>query len=506
MSSSVAQPEPLPASGPDLTSTEDEAIGTTSGTLRELLRVAIPLIISQGSVSLMNIVDRMMLTKLSVEAVAASISAAMFHWTALGFPLGVAIYVNTFVAQYEGARRKDRVAASMWQGIWLAIGFGFLLILSQPLISWGLRSLGHEPEVTRLEVQYFSVLCWGSGPMLLSTTLSAFFSGRGHNSVVMGVNLVVSVLNAIMAYAMIFGELGCPQLGIRGAGLASVLASMIACVIFGAMIYRTSLRDGYDFRSQLRIDWELIRRMLRFGLPNGFQLLMDIAAWLMFTLIVGEFGTIDLAATTIAFNLNQLSFVPMLGLGTAVLTLVGRRIGEKRPKLAARTTWNACLLAEAYMLVFVVIYLAFPQTLLDFYATKSETLAEGHVSFDAVRPVVTTLLQFVAAYSIFDALAIVFGNAIRGAGDTRFSLIYTFCCGWFVMVVPCYFVQANIPWVKEHLASPLWLCWTAATLNIFVLGMGLMARFIGGRWQRMSVIEPRIDETLSGEPTVGLQT
>jgi MATE family multidrug resistance protein len=345
------------------------------------------------------------------------------------------------------------------------------------------QRLGHAPEVTKLEIEYFSVLCWGSAPMLLTATLSAFFSGRGQNSVVMWVDLAVSILNGVLAYVLIFGKGPIPAMGIRGAALATVIANIAACVAFAYMIHRTNKREKYPFRAQMRLDRELIRRMLRFGLPNGIQLLVDIGAYLLFVLVVGGLGTVELAATNLTFNLNSLAFIPMLGMGTAVLTIVGRRIGEGRPDLAAKSVWRALAVAEGYILIFIAIYIFLPDLLLRPYeAWSPHASSADHPDFSQVKPVVISLLYFVSAYCFFDAMAIVFGNAIRGAGDTRFSLIFTACTGWFLMVIPSMIASRTM-------AQPLWACWWATTLNITVLGMGLFLRFLGGKWRSMTVIE-----------------
>ncbi|MBX3441846.1 MAG: MATE family efflux transporter [Planctomyces sp.] len=495
--SSTASPRKPPgrsrADGP-----ADESPGAPPGSVAELLQVAIPLIVSSGSLSLMHVVDRIFLTWLSVDALAAAMPAGMFHWTALAFPYGVAIYTNTFVAQYHGAGRRDRVAASLWQGIWLALAFGLALMIGAPFLSRLFSVLEHTPEVVRLESEYFAILCLGSAPMLLSATLSTFFSGRGQNSTLMWVNLFSSLVNIGLDYVLIFGFGPFPKMGIRGAALATVIANVAACAAFAYMIRRTNRRERYPFRAEQRLDAGLLRRMLRFGLPNGVQFLVDIGAYLLLVLVIGRLGTVPLAATNLAFNLNSLAFIPMMGLGTAVLTIVGRRIGEGRPEIAARSVWRAHWLSLAYMFAFAVLYVLVPDWLLAPYALSPKDAAAA-AEFEQVRPVVTVLLRFVAAYAMFDAMAIVFGNGIRGAGDTRFSLVFTFLTGWFLMVVPSILAvqyAERLPnWgvltmLSEQGASPsLWACWWAATLNITVLGVGLLIRFQGGRWRTMRVIE-----------------
>jgi MATE family multidrug resistance protein len=180
-----------------------------------------------------------------------------------------------------------------------------------------------------------------------------------------------------------------------------------------------------------------------------------------------------------------MAFIPMFGMGTALMTLVGRRIGERRPDLAVRTTRYAFNISAAYMLVFAALYLGLPDLMLIPYGG-----AGNAESFEQVRPIVVTLLRFVAAYSFFDAMAIIYGSAIRGAGDTTFSLWWTGSTGWLLMVVPAFVVYFAL----ESPAHRLIGCWTAATFYIVVVGIGFALRFRGGKWQAMSVIERYADD------------
>jgi MATE family multidrug resistance protein len=467
-----------PAQAAARQSTSDDATGKWSNTLRELLRVAVPLIVSSGSQSLMHVTDRIFLTHSSVDAVAASLPAGVLFWAMLSLPLGTAVYTNTFVAQYTGAGKPERVAAALWQGVRFAIVCGLLLACCGPFASQLLSWTGHTGRVAEMEVQYFSICCYGGLPALLSIVCSSFFSGRGRTIVVMWVNIGAALFNALLAYLFIFGIGPFPEWGIAGAAWATNIANACSCTVFAVFAGYSMLKEGYPLWQTWRFDRELTLRMLRFGLPTGVQYLVDIGAFLMFTVFIGRLGTPELAATTIAFNLNSLAFIPMFGLGTAVLTVVGRRMGEQRPDEAARTAWCAFAVASAYMGVFIMLYLALPHLMLLPYApTEPETLAE----FEKVRPIVVRLLRFVALYSYFDAMAIVFGSAIRGAGDSQFSLWWTFGTSWLLMVLPT--------WWVVHTNGGLQNCWWAVSIYIMVLGVGFLLRFRGGRWRTMSVIE-----------------
>ena len=172
----------------------------------------------------------------------------------------------------------------------------------------------------------------------------------------------------------------------------------------------------------------------------------------------------------------MLSFVPMVGFGMAVMTLVGKRIGEGRPALAERTTWLAARSVAAYMFVFGVLFIAFPDTiLLPFIGNHA------NAEMTSIHEQVVVLLRFVAFYTFFDGMAIVFAFAIRGAGDTRFPFVYTLLTSWTVMVLPTYYL------VTTHRGG-LNAAWCACSAYICLVGTGFFLRFLRGNWKTMNII------------------
>ncbi|HSG70670.1 MAG TPA: MATE family efflux transporter, partial [Planctomycetaceae bacterium] len=236
----------------------------------------------------------------------------------------------------------------------------------------------------------------------------------------------------------------------------------------------------FRFWSSKRFDGELIRRMLRYGLPNGLQMLGDALAFMIFMMLVGRLGKTELAATNLAFNLNMLVFIPMLGMGTAVTILVGQRIGEGRSHLGARSTWLAFAVTGGWTLLFAAGYLTLPDLILGPFRAKSDP-----AEFARLEPVVKSLLIFIAIYSLFDALMVIFGSAIRAAGDTRFSLLMTLFSAWFVMVLPVAVMEMNGSLTLRR-------CWYACSVHIIFLGILFLLRFLYGPWRTMKVIEDEI--------------
>jgi MATE family multidrug resistance protein len=474
LSPSLRDPESeSPTSEPLSTGTPAAPI---AGSLRELMSVAIPLVLSSGSLSLMIAIDRLFLTWYSEDALAASLPAAALHWTVMSAFVGMINYGNAFVAQYEGAGRKDRVAASVWQGIFLAIGAGLLFLTLFPLAPFFFAQAGHAPEVQHYETQFFRTLSCGAIPMLVTMAFGCFYSGRGKTRIVMYVDFLLAGTNIALDPCLIFGLGPFPRLGIVGAGLSTVIAYTVAVIAYVVLSFRHRDSIEYRFWEHVGLDRELLGRLLRYGLPTGLQMAAEISAFTVFLVLVGRLGTEELAATNLAFNVNMLSFVPMIGMATAVMTLVGKRIGERRPQLAARTVWLAAGITAAYMLFFAVMFVLFPKIML-----RPFTGGNATAELAGIQHTVIVLLRFTAVYTFFDGMALVFAFAIRGAGDTRFPFYYTLVSAWLVMVLPTWVI------VKTGHGG-LNACWLACSAYICLLGTACFLRFLHGKWKTMSII------------------
>jgi MATE family multidrug resistance protein len=467
----------------------DESASESAGTLGELVRVALPLVVSYASTALMYMVDRVFLSWDSVEALAASLPAAVLHYNLAALGIGTAAYATAFVGQYEGAGQHHRVGPVLWQGVYISLAAAALMLASLPFAPAAFRWFDHGAAIAPLELSYYRIMCAGSLPLFLGTTLSCFYSGRGRTNVVMVVNMIATAINIGLDYVMIFGKFGFPRMGIQGAALATTIGFASIPVMYVLHMAATERRGPYRLWAGRRFDGELFRRLLRFGLPSGCQQFLDVACFTIFIQIVGRLGIEQLSATGLVFNLNSLTFIPLLGLGTAVTALVGHRIGEGRPRLAARTTWLAAGLATAYVSVFCLVYVLAPEAILRPYG-----LAER----DTLRELVVFLLKLVALYSWFDAMVVVFSSAIRGAGDTRFALVFSVSMGVLVLVLPTY--------VASHYGTAGFIvAWYAVVAYLMVCAAGFFARFQQGRWMSMRVIEHTLPE-LEAEAGEGAET
>jgi MATE family multidrug resistance protein len=443
---------------------------------RELLRVAVPLILSSSFLTLQVTIDRALLSQWSSAAVAAAIPAALFYLTPFLFLQNIANYATAFVAQYTGAGRRQRVGPAVWQSLYfsLAAGLAFLgfIPLTDRLIALG----GHSAPIQALEATYFRCLCFAALPALVVASANSFFSGRGETWVVLLIDGVGLAVNAPLAYGLIFGHWGLPALGIAGAGWATVAGSTTSAVLALGLLFRARYRSEFAL-GNWKFEGALFRRLMRFGIPNGLQWMLDLLAFTVFLVVVGWLGDVELAATNIAFSINTLGLLPMLGMGQAVGVLVGKSLGQDRPDLAARSTWTGFALATIYIGSVAVLYVLIPDGLFYFFRSAHD------VHTEAVAQLVPVLLCFAAAYSVFDGLNIVFSFALRGAGDTRFVTVVALGLAWPCMVLPTW-----AAWYFEWEGSLYW-AWGFASFYIIAEGFTFLGRFCAGKWKSMRVIE-----------------
>lgn len=447
---------------------------------REVLAIGYPLILGHLSAAVWTFFNRLFLTWFSPAAVAGATAASFSTYALLSLFIGTGEFLTVFVAQYLGAGRRDRVGPTMAQGLWFSAAAGVLVASLAPLARPFFALAHNAPDVFQNEVAFAELFLRGAFPMILMPTLSTFWSGRGRTRVVLAVNAFSWVLNVLLDWLLIFGRAGFPRMGVRGAALAVVVSQSAGAAIFLALLLAPRNRAAFGTLSGWRLDPKTFWRLLRFGLPTGLATSLEILAFAIFMLIVGRIGTDELAASSVAFSLNMLVFMPMLGLAVGVSALVGRSMGAGRPDVAQRATWSAFWMSLAYMLFWGLLYVGAPGVLLSPYAADADP-----ASFARLSATATALLRFIAVYSIFDMMNVIFAGGLRGAGDTTFPLLATLALAVFTLLLPTYLFTVV-------LGHGVFVAWTAASAYVWILGVLMLLRFRAGGWKRLSVVEPRV--------------
>lgn len=483
--SQVLESEP-PAEGTEQPAQPDVGAGGS----RELLRIAIPMIVSQSFVAVQVLLDRVLLSWHSQLEQAATAAAVLWYWQFFGLLQVTAGYASTFVAQYTGANRPRRVGPAVWQGVHFAWISGLMFLLLVPLAPFLMSLGGHDPALQVHEATYFRCLCFAALPMMVMAAINGFFSGRGQTWTVLLIEAFGTGVNVLLAVPLIFGEKGIPwlgipgvpgvpEMGIAGAGIATMVGSWAAAGLAAVLFLRRRYRAEFASLSGWRFDRPLFGRLVRFGGPAGLQVFQDVMVFNVFVLAVGALGVAEAGATSLAIALNMVAFLPMYGLAQAECILVGQRLGADRPDLAEKSTYTGFRWMLGYMAVVAAVYLFLPRTLVGLFRGESE-----FEQFEAMAALMPGLLACVAIYSLAEAGNFAFAFALRGAGDTKFVSRLTFALGWPVMVIPTLFVVLYV----KGTASLYW-AWGFASAYIFVMAVCFYLRFRAGKWKTMRVIE-----------------
>jgi len=444
---------------------------------KQVLVVAFPLVLSTGSWSIQQFVDRMYLSWYSPDALAAAMPAGILNFSIVAFFLGTSGYASTFVAQYTGAGKSERIGPTMWQAIYFAIIGGLVVsstfFLADPIFD----AVGHDSAVKALEKEYWKYLAIGGFLPIGKAAVSSFFNGRGQTYPIMWASLVGMSINVVLNYILIFGKLGLPEMGIGGAGLATIISELFSFIILFYMALSAKNNAKFNTISGYRFNKLLFFRLIRFGIPNGIQFFMDIAAFSIFILLIGRLGTPELAASNIALNISMIAFMPMIGMGITVSILVGQSLGGNRPDMANRATFSALQMTFVYMVSIASLYLIVPQIFIYPFSVQADP-----IEFQEIKIHAMTVLKFIAVWTIFDSIAIVISSALKGAGDTRFVMFAIIGLSIIFLILPTYIAL-------EIFDLGLKTAWSAGVTYVISLSVIFGLRYKTEKWTSMRVIE-----------------
>lgn len=442
--------------------------------------------------------DRMFLARHSVWELQAALPAGILAFTLICVFQGTAGYASTFVAQNHGAARPEGVAVSYAQGVFLAVFSAPLLLLLTIPGQWILGLGGHPHHVLSLEVVYFRWMMVAGLGATLNAGAASLWSGLGRTTVIMAAGVAGAALNILLDWVLIFGKHGFPEMGIEGAGLATAISSFLpGIVLLGLSLFGRVSRE-FPVRKLFRFCPAQAFRTVRYGLPSALSVFMDVASFSVFVFLTGRLSPVEFTASNIAFGVNNLVFHPLLGFGVGTTILVGRYQGARNPGMAARVARRSLLVALMYFAVVAVSFLLFPGFYMSLFRSP-----EVEVPFHELKRVGSVLLSILCLWGGFDAVSLMLGGALRGAGDTRFVMLLSSGLGWLFWI-PGLILLYRSP--RGGIVS----LWLFTTLYIALLALGYLIRYRGGKWRSMVLVEPsgpgKPTGLWNGDPAPGVYT
>ncbi len=441
-----------------------------------MLKLAAPMIVTNISFTVMQFVDRLMVSRLGTDELAAILPAGVVSFLPGSFAVGVLTSVSTFTSQSFGRGENRECPKYCWQGIYMGLAyFAIVIAIMWPWSGWIFKAMGHEDAIIEMEVVYLRIMLYSQMIAVLIHASSQFFMGVHRPIVTMYAAIIGQLVNVGCNYVLIFGKFGFPKMGIRGAAWGTFIGIVVGAGIRMWVFMGSGINEKFHSRSGLRPDLGKMKDLLKVGMPAGLGLMVNVSLWAMILLgLVGRFGKEAVAATSAVFSCINVSVMPIVGIGTALTAAVGKSIGEGRNDIAKKQTSICLRIGLTYMGFVGLCFFVFRDNLMAMWSTDSKVIDTG-----------VKILICAAIFQVFDAATIIYNGSLRGAGDTIWiaamsaigAVVILGGGGWVVLN---YFEELGI-------VGP----WIAATVNIIAVGIANRWRFKSGRWMEIDLFKRR---------------
>ncbi|NDJ57335.1 MdtK family multidrug efflux MATE transporter [Enterobacteriaceae bacterium 4M9] len=390
---------------------------------RQLLALAIPVILAQVAQTAMGFVDTVMAGGYSATDMAAVAIGTSIWLPAILFGHGLLLALTPIVAQLNGSGRRDRVAAHVRQGFWLAGVVSIIIMIVLWNAGYIIRGMHNiDPKLADIAVGYLRALLWGAPGYLFFQVARNQCEGLAKTKPGMVMGFIGLLVNIPVNYVLIYGHFGMPELGGVGCGVAT---AAVYWVMFACMLAWTKrARSMRDIRNETRFgkpDRAMILRLTQLGLPIALALFFEVTLFAVVALLVSPLGIVDVAGHQIALNFSSLMFVLPLSLGAAVTIRVGFRLGQGATLDARTSAWTGigvgvCL--ATFTALFTVI--------------MREPIALLYNDNPEVVTLASHLMLLAAVYQISDSIQVIGSGVLRGYKDTRSIFFITFIAYWIL--------------------------------------------------------------------------
>lgn len=438
---------------------------TRTAHARATLVLGLPLIGSHLAQMLLHVTDMVMLGWYSVTALAAAVIATSTFFVIFILGAGFAQAVMPMVASAIGRGDDVQVRRDTRMGLWLSIAFG---VLVYPLFWWSeplLLALGQKPEVAALGQEFLRIAGLGMIPALLVMVLKSYLAALERTQVVLWVTLAAVGVNIAVGWALIFGNWGAPELGVRGAAIASVTVQVLTAVALAIYAgWLPELRRFRLFQRFWRPDWQALRQVFKLGMPIGLTSLAEGGMFEASAIMMGWVGTVQLAAHGIALQAAALTFMVHLGLSNATTVRTALASGAGDAVAVRRGGRVAIGLSMMFAVIVVILFLTFPEAIISVFLDRAKPEAAQILAFG------TSLLAVAALFQVADSLQVMALGLLRGVKDTRVPMLIAALSYWGIGIPASYMLAFKAGYGGVGL-------WLGLVIGLSVAAGLLMTRF-----------------------------
>lgn len=452
------------------------------GSIKQIWKISLPLMISSLASLLMIFVDRCFLSRFSLDTLNASVNSGTLAWAFLGGMGMLTVMAEVFVAQYNGSKQYKRIGLCVWQMVWFAI---FSNVFFIPLGFFGGALFFQGSLYGSLQTEYFKYLMIFGSFYPLMTALSGFYIGRGQTRFLIYLAIISNFINLILDWILIFGIKDVlPQMGIKGAAIATCIGTIFQAVVLFCMFLKKKNRETFG-TSNWRLNYPIFKKCVKVGLPPAVFYSLEIIGWTLFYIMMTNLGVVHITISSICQSIVILLSFFFEGLNRAIAALAGNFIGAKRVDLI-HTLLKSSVRLLLIFTVAVSVFLVFdPKIVADFLIPKNfqnELIVWQNQMGMSFYFVLKICLLCVFAYLFFEGIRWIFAGLLTAAGDTLFLLISGSISVWLFLLLPVYFIVVKFSLAVQY-------AWLLATSYAILLSLVYWIRFKKGKWKDINLIE-----------------
>ncbi len=449
---------------------KEEIIQQDISTRKKILKLAGPVIIEQSLATITHIVDMMMVGRLGAVAVTAiglTVQPLLFA-QAIGSALSVG--TTALVARFVGSGNNNDAGRVLQQSLLFSLVFTFIggiifYYFAQNIIIL----MGGEEEVIAAGTSYLQLVIPGSIFMFISFIITAALRGAGDTQTPMKVNIFINIINVIGNFILIFGYLGAPALGLKGAAIATSIARFLGALILIYVVFKEKNIITLVRKNFFKFNPALLMRIMKIGIPTALEQLVMRVAQIFYVRVVAGLGTLAFAAHQIAISAESISYMPGFGMAVAATTLVGQNLGAGQPDKAEESSYEAWKIGSMIMGFMALLFLLIPELLMKLYTDNPEIIRLGARN-----------LRIVAFAQIPMGTQFIFAGSLRGAGDTRWVFYSTAISSWISRFAMAYIFINIFHW-------GLIGAWIAMVIDWLMRGSLVFYRFRQGKWKSIKI-------------------
>ncbi|MFZ9044641.1 MAG: MATE family efflux transporter [Cyclobacteriaceae bacterium] len=425
-------------------------------TLREHLKkhvtLATPVVVGQLGHIMVSVADTAMVGRIGVIPLAGATFAGTIYHVMLLFGIGVSYAITPLVAASDPKDEEKHVhylQNAFFLNLMLGILFYLLMLVSLPLLPF----MGQEKQVVAAAGPFLLIVGSSMIPLMVFQTFRQYAEGLSNTLLPMVVSIIANVLNIALNYVLIFGKWGAPEMGLNGAGYAT----LISRVVMAAMIWLAIKNVSF----KVKINFQTIRRMIRLGIPSGLQYVFEVGAFAISTIMMGWIGAEAIAAHQIALNLSAISYMAATGIAAASTIRVGNQLGAQDLHNLRLAGWTGVGLVTAFMTSTAIVFLLFRFQLAGLYIREAY-----------VQSLAASLLIIAGAFQISDGVQAVGLGMLRGLTDVKVPTLVTFVAYWLIAIPLGYVLAFIVGWGAQGI-------WIALLIGLSLAAIMHMIRFSG---------------------------